>query len=114
MFDEYRPLQALAPCRPYTGDDDLDRLLTPARYFARPRDVLKDAMLSLREKRAILSSWASDVCAADSQPCSDFSLRTRASFDEVVDVLQRLEGLADAVLQMPEHARDTGSRGAST
>jgi len=47
---------------------ELDHLLNPAAVFDHPRDVLNDADLSRQEKRAILSSWASDACAVDSMP----------------------------------------------
>ena len=95
MFDQQN--QPMPPCRPYTGDDELDQVLKPAQYFARPSDVVRNGELSLAEKRAILSSWASDACAVESQP----SLRlapgatTPVSFDDIVDALQRLDGIAD-------------------
>jgi hypothetical protein len=38
---------------------DLDSLLHPAKAFGHPLDVVNDADLTLNEKRAILSSWAS-------------------------------------------------------
>ena len=41
----------------------LERWLRPAVGFAHPRDVLKDPHLDVPEKRAILSSWASDASA---------------------------------------------------
>ena len=47
---------------------DLDQVLNPAAVFNHPRDVLNDPDLSKQEKRAILSSWASDACAVDSMP----------------------------------------------
>ena len=40
-----------------------DALLHPARAYAHPKDVIADDDLTLYEKRAILSSWASDACA---------------------------------------------------
>jgi hypothetical protein len=72
---------------------DLDRLLNPAAIFDHPRDVLSDADLTKQEKRAILSSWASDACAVDSDP----TLRkppgaTRpVSFDDIVEALRSLD-----------------------
>jgi hypothetical protein len=53
---------------PETSDLALDRLLSPARHFRHPEDVLNDDTLDLQEKRAILSSWASDACAVESVP----------------------------------------------
>ena len=47
---------------------DLDTLLHPARAFAHPMDVIRDADLTLNEKRAILASWASDACAIEAAP----------------------------------------------
>jgi len=49
-------------------DLDLSSLLHPASAFDHPRDVLNDPDLTRVEKRAILSSWASDVCAVASAP----------------------------------------------
>lgn len=46
----------------------LDRMLRPAVGFSHPRDVLKDPDLSREEKRAVLSSWASDACAVPDHP----------------------------------------------
>jgi len=54
------PFQRLAEAR--------DRLLRPAVGFDAPVDVLKDPVLDVAEKRAILSSWASDACAVENQP----------------------------------------------
>lgn len=78
-----------------THDPDLDRLLNPARFYKHPDDVLDDPQLSSQEKRAILSSWASDACAVESMP----ALRQipgapePVSFDAVIEALQRLDGL---------------------
>jgi hypothetical protein len=74
---------------------DLDALLHPARAFAHPMDVVRDADLTLNEKRAILASWASDACAVEAAP----DLRTNASgrvvrWDEIMDALRILDGHA--------------------
>ena len=53
---------------PRSDDPALDRLLSPGRHFNHPDDVLRDGTLELNEKRAILSSWASDACAVESIP----------------------------------------------
>ncbi|MEI9988622.1 MAG: hypothetical protein WDM86_01170 [Rhizomicrobium sp.] len=116
MFDDGKDTNPMPPCRPYTGDDELDRLLTPARYFRRPKDVLADATLSLSEKRAILSSWASDACSVECRP--DLRLapgaKTPVSFDDIVDVLQRLDGIPDDKLcVMIDRQRRGGSHSAS-
>jgi len=44
-----------------TGGLDLGRLLQPANAFANPMAVVDDQDLTLTEKRAILSAWASDA-----------------------------------------------------
>jgi len=49
-------------------DLDLNALLHPASAFDHPRDVVNDPDLTRHEKRAILSSWASDACAVASAP----------------------------------------------
>lgn len=72
---------------------ELDQILNPAAVFDHPRDVLNDPDLTKQEKRAILSSWASDACAVESMP----GLRqvpggkTLVSFDDIVDALRRLD-----------------------
>ncbi len=47
---------------------DLNAILHPASVFNHPRDVLADPSLSVAEKRAILSSWASDAASIASCP----------------------------------------------
>jgi hypothetical protein len=46
----------------------LDKLLRPAVGFTHPSEVLKDPLLDVDEKRAILSSWASDASAVENRP----------------------------------------------
>jgi hypothetical protein len=73
--------------------DDLKPLLDPATCFANPMAVVKDGSLSLTEKRAILSSWASDACAVEAMP----SLREvhgapcPIGFEEIMDALELLD-----------------------
>ena len=50
-----------------TDKFEIDSLLHPARAFSHPDDVVNDPDLSLREKRAILSSWASDACSVEAR-----------------------------------------------
>lgn len=78
---------------PETSDPFLDRLLTPARFFNRPDDVLADRTLDVREKRAILSSWASDACAVESMPAlrQPPGAKSPVSFDEIMDALVSLD-----------------------
>src|ERR1041384_7337958 len=74
-------------------DFELDQVLNPAAVFNHPRDVLNDLDLTKQEKRAILSSWASDASAVDSRP----GLRegpggaAPVSFDDMVDARRSLD-----------------------
>ena len=71
--------------------------------FSHPSDVVNDPDLTLNEKRAILASWASDVCAIESAP----ALRRTpngghpVAFDDVIDALRTLD----------KQAADTNRRG---
>jgi hypothetical protein len=71
---------------------DLDAFLHPARAFGHPMDVVCDRDLTLREKRAILASWASDACALEAAP----ELLATASgnvvrWDDIMDALKKLD-----------------------
>ena len=80
-------------------NSDVEQLLHPARFYARPDDVVADKLLTIEERRAILSSWASDACAVESNP----PLRrppfaaSPVTFDEIMDALLRLDGMARPV-----------------
>jgi len=71
----------------------LDRMLRPAVGFSHPRDVLKDPDLSRDEKRAVLSSWASDACAVPDHPT--LRLMVGGEFpvplQDILDCLARLD-----------------------
>lgn len=74
-------------------DPALRQILHPAAAFDHPNDVVDDPDLTLEEKRAILSSWASDACGVESQPAlrqAPGSTRV-VGFDEVVAALQSLD-----------------------
>jgi hypothetical protein len=73
----------------------VQRLLRPAIGFRDPFDVLKDPELDLGEKRAILSSWASDACAVEDQPTLRWFVGTEAPVPlaEVLQALARLDRL---------------------
>jgi hypothetical protein len=75
-----------------TSDLALDRLLSPARHFRYLDDVPADETLDLQEKRAILSSWASDACAIDSMPalCQQPGTERPISFDQIMDASCKL------------------------
>jgi hypothetical protein len=85
---------------PEAEDMELDRLLAPARHFKEPKDVLRDTRLSLTEKRAILSSWASDACAVESMPAlrQPPGAETPVSFDQIMDALCSLDATTAATL----------------
>ena len=107
-MDRQNPKPIIPSLVPETSDLALDRLLSPARHFKRPDDVLRDNTLDIQEKRAILSSWASDACAVESVPAlrrppgADQSI----SFDQIMDALCKLD---DAYRPIPP---ENGQRGA--
>ena len=99
---------------------ELDQLLNPAAVFNSPRDVLDDPDLTRQEKRAILSSWASDACAVDSAPGLRHAPGTKApvTFDDIVDALRSLDddppprpGGKPMRMRRPRSRRDTGTSG---
>jgi hypothetical protein len=75
------------------SDPELNSLLHPASAFDRPQDVVEDPDLTTQEKRAILSSWASDACAVDSQPAMRLppGAKQPVGFDEIADALRSLD-----------------------
>jgi hypothetical protein len=83
----------LAPMWSGVNDPDLNVLLHPASAFDRPQDVVNDPDLTIGEKRAILSSWASDACSVESQPAMRFPSGAKhpVGFDEIVDALRSLD-----------------------
>jgi hypothetical protein len=99
---------ATPPSHLRTDDPHLDRLLNPAQFYKHPRDVIDDPHLGLSEKRAILSSWASDACAVESKPALRQSPGTPApvSFDDVMDALCRLDDLARTPATAPAFPAD--------
>jgi hypothetical protein len=77
----------------------LERWLRPAVGFDHPSDVLKDPLLPLEEKRAVLSSWASDASSVRDEPTLRWLLGTPepvALLDirEALERLDRESGLA--------------------
>jgi hypothetical protein len=90
----------------------LDDLLHPANAFARPCRVVDDPGLSLCEKRAILAAWASDACAVEAAP----ALRRAPGaaqpvlYDEVMDALRTLDGLANGFRSPPRYRRVLANR----
>jgi hypothetical protein len=92
---------------------ELDALLHPAGAFAHPMNVVEDPDLTLNEKRAILSSWASDVCAVEEaldlrQPHGGTA---PVRFDDVMDALRILEREAAAgEVRRPHYRRVLAKR----
>ena len=80
----------------YAPEDlpDLRRSIQP--QYPDPDDVLNDDTLDIQEKRAILSSWASDACAVESVPALRRPPGTEQpiSFDQIMDALCRLDRAA--------------------
>ena len=97
------------PC----GDEALDRLLQPWRFYRGPEEVLTDSALSLSEKRAVLCSWASDACAVESLP----ALRRSAegsppvSFDDIMEALAELDRCREASAGISRSGRGDRSMG---
>lgn len=93
-------------------DEPIDRLLHPGHFYQRPVDVLRDPQLCLREKRALLSSWASDACAVESCPELRHPLfaTNAVDFDEVMDALMALDRLPCSSADLgPDSAGDDSS-----
>ncbi|MGR9256818.1 hypothetical protein [Rhizobium leguminosarum] len=69
-------------------------LLHPAMHFDHPYDVLMADNISKDEKRAILASWASDICAIESMTAWRRYPGTEriVSYDEVLAALKALDG----------------------
>lgn len=82
----------LTPPHPGLGSA-LNSLLRPAVGFSHPLDVLKDPWLDAQEKRAILSSWASDASSVEGQPTLRWLFGTEAPvpLTEVLQALARLD-----------------------
>jgi hypothetical protein len=71
---------------------EIDALLHPVRAFSHPMDVVRDTDLTLYEKRAILSSWASDACAEGDFPqLRQASGAATVKFDDIIDALRGLD-----------------------
>ncbi|NWG24614.1 MAG: hypothetical protein HXY30_09440 [Pseudorhodoplanes sp.] len=96
MHQTPRPLPSpRSESRP--GGFDLTALLHPAQAYAHPREVLADDDLTLQEKRAILSSWASDACAVEGVPgWRQPGDGPAVAFDDIMDALKALDHEARA------------------
>src|SRR5580704_7586688 len=84
----------------------LDELLHPANAFGHPSEVVNDPDLTLNEKRAILSSWASDACAVEAAP--DLRSNPRGApvrFDDIMEALRTLDAQANRHRYRVRHRR---------
>jgi hypothetical protein len=91
---------------PSSEDADLDRLFRPSLHFKSPFQVVADKELSRSQKRAILSSWASDACAVESCPAlrRPPGFGAAIPFDEIMDALHQL----DETSGVPDPEADAG------
>ena len=79
-----------APCSLRTA---LERGVRPAVGFQHPDEVVKDPNLTVRDKREILTSWASDASAVPDEPRLRWLLGTLEPvlLEDVVGALKRLD-----------------------
>jgi hypothetical protein len=63
---------------------DIDALLHPSKTFRHPPDVVRDADMTVAEKRSVLASWASDACA----PRAATAAGNVVNYDDIIDALQ--------------------------
>ena len=102
-----------------TSAVEIDAMLHPARAFSHPMDVVRDPDLTLYEKRAILSSWASDACAAEDPEFRQPSGAAPVKFDDIMDALLVLDTELERrvgptqVLKNPKRAHRCNRRGAN-
>jgi len=106
-MDRQNPKPIIPSLIPETSDLALDRLLSPARHFTHPDDVLKDGTLDIQEKRAILSAWASDACAVASVPAlrRPPGAEQAISFDQIMDALCKLDDTSRPISPESGHRR---------
>ena len=84
------------------GHFDFGRLLQPANAFVDPMAVVDDRDLTLTEKRAILSSWASDARSAESSlNLAAYGVR----LDDVMKALKELDRRYGDLRSRPRYRR---------
>jgi hypothetical protein len=81
------------------GHFDIGRLLQPANAFADPMAVVDDQDLTLTEKRAILSSWASDARSAEN--LAEYGV----CLDDVMNALKELDRRYGGLKSRPRYRR---------
>jgi hypothetical protein len=66
----------------------------PVSHYDSPADVVHDAALSAAEKRVILSSWASDMYAVESNPAwrEIPGMARRIRLSDILTALRALDG----------------------
>ncbi|MFH6784354.1 MULTISPECIES: hypothetical protein [Methylobacterium] len=82
------------PAGPSASFEAWQALVAPGDVFRHPREVLSHPHLSRTEKRAILASWASDVCALENAPglrCLTGCRAEPVSVDAVLGALAELD-----------------------
>jgi hypothetical protein len=84
---------------------ELDELLHPARAFGHPSEVVCDPDLTLNEKRAILSSWASDACALEAAHELRATPAGTVRFDDIMDAMRELDRSAGEPNINPKYRR---------
>jgi hypothetical protein len=103
------PAPKLAKDKPAKDQNALfhfDALLHPAQAFEHPADVVNDPDLTLSEKRAILSSWASDACAVEAVPAMRRPPGAQPiAFDDIMDALKALDRQAQHAYRPRPHYR---------
>lgn len=76
---------------------NIESCFHPVSHYDSPDDVLSDARLSTHEKRMILSSWASDMYAVESEPTLREipGLPHRLPLDDILAALKQLDDETD-------------------
>jgi hypothetical protein len=113
MTDQSKISEIRGAQRRIDGSFDFETLLHPARGFSHPLDVVRDADLTLNEKRAILASWASDACAVEAAPELRCPLGSGkcVRFDDIMDALRTLDRQArEQHTPEPHYRRVIGRR----
>jgi hypothetical protein len=113
---EDRAKKLTRSCEPSKVDTfDLDTLLHPASAFAHPMDVVRDADLTLNEKRARFWPHGHPMPVRSKQPLTyALTLRGRVvRWDEIMDALRILDGEAERYGKpLPHYKRVLASKSA--
>jgi len=86
---------------------EMSKLLHPSEAFVHPMDVVEDCDLTSYEKKAILSSWAADVCAVKDGAELNRTIDGAVGFDDIVDALRVLESVSQG---KPDGSKREGQR----